>query len=118
MLDTSRADEIELIAEDFSRRDHQLIFLAIMECVSRRMQADAVTVSEVLEKRGQAEQTGGLIYCASIVRDTPSAANIRAYADAVKKRSDAERAKRIAQSLIEEVDREPEAIDVGIRELM
>lgn len=89
MLDNSTWDAIadKLVAEDFYRRDHQLIFAAIAELAARGEPSDAVTLSEWLERKALAEQTGGLIYLAALVRDTPSAANIRAYADIVRERS-------------------------------
>ena len=89
MLDNRTWDAIadRLLADDFYRRDHQLIFEAIAELAARSEPFDAVTLSEWLERNGLAEQTGGLIYLAGLVRDTPSAANIRAYADIVRERS-------------------------------
>src|SRR5688572_30928326 len=76
-----------LVADDFYRRDHQLIFEAIAELAGRSEPSDAVTLSEWLERKGIADETGGLVYLAGLVRDTPSAANVRAYADAVRERS-------------------------------
>jgi len=89
MLDNRAWDTIadRLTADDFYRRDHQLIFEAIAERSGRGEPCDAVTLSEWLERKGLADQTGGLVYLAGLVRDTPSAANIRAYADAVRERS-------------------------------
>ena len=89
MLDNRAWDTIadRLVAEDFYRRDHQLIFEAIAELAGRSEPSDAVTLSEWLERKGSSEDTGGLVYLAGLVRDTPSAANVRAYADAVRERS-------------------------------
>ena len=89
MLDNRGWDAIadRLVADDFYRRDHQLIFEAITELAARSEPFDAVTLSEALERKALTEQTGGLIYLAGLVRDTPSAANIRTYADIVRKRS-------------------------------
>jgi len=89
MLDNRAYDAIadRITAEDFYRRDHQLIFEAITELAARGEPFDAVTLSERLERKGLADETGGLVYLAGLVRDTPSAANIRAYADAVRERS-------------------------------
>jgi replicative DNA helicase len=89
MLDNRAWDTIadRLSAEDFYRRDHQLLFEAIADLAGRGEPFDAVTLSERLERKGLADQTGGLVYLAGLVRDTPSAANIRAYADAVRERS-------------------------------
>jgi replicative DNA helicase len=89
MLDNSTWDTVadRLTAEDFYRRDHQLVFAAIAELAGRSEPCDAVTLAEFLERRNQASETGGLVYLATLARDTPSAANIRAYADIVRERA-------------------------------
>ena len=89
MLDNSTWDAIadRIRAEDFYRRDHQLIFAAIAELSGKAEPADAVTVAEALDRAGLSQETGGLIYLAGLVRDTPTAANIRAYAEIVRERS-------------------------------
>ena len=89
MLDNRTFDAIadRLVANDFYRRDHQLIFATIAELAGKSEPLDAVTLSESLERKGLSEETGGLVYLAGLVRDTPSAANVRAYADAVRERS-------------------------------
>jgi len=89
MLDNRTWDAIadRLVASDFYRRDHQLIFEGIAELGAKGEPSDAVTLSEWLERKGLAEQTGGLAYLAGLVRDTPSAANVRAYAEIVRERS-------------------------------
>ena len=46
-----------------------------------------VTVVGELERRSELEQAGGLAYLGSLARDTPTAANVRAYADIVRERS-------------------------------
>jgi replicative DNA helicase len=89
MLDNSTWDAVadRLIADDFYRRDHQLIFAAIADLAGRNEPCDAVTLAEFLERRSQGAETGGLVYLATLARDTPSAANIRAYADIVRERA-------------------------------
>jgi replicative DNA helicase len=89
MLDNRAWDTIadRLIATDFYRRDHQLIFEAIADLAAKGEPSDAVTLADWLERKGFSQETGGLVYLAGLVRDTPSAANIRAYADAVRERS-------------------------------
>jgi replicative DNA helicase len=73
--------------DDFYRPDHQLIFEAIGALAGEAKPVDAVTVSQQLERTGQLDGAGGLAYLSSIARDTPSAANVRAYADIVRERS-------------------------------
>ncbi len=89
MLDNSTWDAVadRITAEDFYRRDHQLIFAVIAELASRSEPLDAVTVAEQLERIDQLESGGGLDYLATLSRETPSAANIRAYADIVRERA-------------------------------
>ncbi len=89
LLDNSTWDAIadRLSAEDFYRRDHRLIFAAIAELSERSEPSDAVTLAEYLAAKGLAEETGGLAYLAGLARDTPTAANVRAYADIVRERS-------------------------------
>jgi len=86
MLDASAWDGVaDLIAEpDFYRRDHQLIFEAIASLVHDSKPCDAVTVSEILSNQGVVDEVGGLAYLARLTRDTPSAANVRAYANIVR----------------------------------
>ncbi|WP_370203655.1 replicative DNA helicase, partial [Alloalcanivorax venustensis] len=48
---------------------------------------DLVTVSQALTHRGELDDVGGLTYLSDLARNTPSAANINAYADIVRERS-------------------------------
>jgi replicative DNA helicase len=73
--------------EDFYRPDHQLIFGAIAAVAGEGKPCDAVTVAGYLERNGQIEKAGGLAYLSAIARDTPTAANVRAYAQIVRERS-------------------------------
>ena len=89
MLDSNAWDAVADIisASDFYRRDHKLIFEAIVEVAEIRGSCDAVTISENLERKGRLEEIGGLAYLGTIARDTPSAANVRAYAEIIRERS-------------------------------
>jgi replicative DNA helicase len=86
MLDQRAWDQIAdlVAADDLYRADHRLIFSAVAALVERNQPPDAVTVSEHLQRLGQLEAAGGLPYLARLVEDTPSAANIRAYARIVR----------------------------------
>jgi replicative DNA helicase len=77
----------KLVEEDFYRHDHRLLFLAIRELESRNEPFDAVTLSQCLEKNGELDQAGGLPYLGRLAKDTPSAANILAYANIVREKS-------------------------------
>jgi replicative DNA helicase len=89
MLDNHSWDKIagRVSESDFYRSDHRLIFLAIKKLAERDSPRDAVTLSEFLEGRDELADAGGLGYLGALVKDTPSAANIAAYADIVRERA-------------------------------
>jgi len=76
-----------LRADDFYRYDHRLIFQAIARLIDATRPADVVTVFDVLNNAGHADEAGGLSYLNSLATETPSAANVRRYAEIVRDRS-------------------------------
>ncbi len=89
MLDNRRFDEVSEIvtASDFYRQDHRLIYAAVERLASESEPLDVVTLAEHLERAGDIEDAGGLSYLAELAEKTPSAANIKAYAQIVADRS-------------------------------
>ncbi len=89
MLDNTRFDQIadKISAVDFYRKEHRLIFTAISALCSENNPADVVTVSEWLEKNAELDSAGGLSYLGSLANNTPSAANLPAYANIVHERA-------------------------------
>lgn len=76
-----------LTAEDFYRRDHQLIFQGIEALAEAGKPFDAVTLGDWFEEQGAAELVGNGAYLVDLVGCTPSAANVESYAEIVKDRS-------------------------------
>ena len=89
MLENSAWDQIadRVTDVDFYRREHQLIFRAIHELAEQSKPFDVITLSEELERVAALDDVGGLAYLGTLAKDTPSAANIRAYADIVREYS-------------------------------
>jgi replicative DNA helicase len=89
LLDNAAWDRIAdmIRAEDFYRHDHRLIYQTISRLADQSRPADAVTVFEQLQSSGKAEDAGGLAYLSTLAQNTPSAANIRRYAEIVRDRS-------------------------------
>ncbi len=89
MLENSAWDQVAdmVVEEDFYRRDHRLIFRAIVDLSSRNTPFDVITLSERLEAIGELENAGGLAYLGMLAKNTPTAANIKAYAAIVRERS-------------------------------
>ena len=76
-----------LTDNDFYRRDHRLIWRAIRELSEKNRPFDAVTLGEWFEANGLSEQIGGTGYLVELASSTPSAANIRAYAEIVREKA-------------------------------
>ena len=89
LLDTQAWDQVgdSVVAEDFYRPDHRMIFEAIGQLVAQSKAIDVVTVSEQLDRQGKLQDAGGLAYLGTLARDTPTAANARAYAQIVRERA-------------------------------
>ena len=89
MLDNHAWDKVAdvLTEDDFYRQDHRLIYRHICKLVEHSKPADVVTVAESLEMSAELQNVGGLAYVGVIVQNTPSAANIRRYAEIVRERS-------------------------------
>lgn len=77
----------QLAPEDFYRGSHRQIFTQMIKLVEADEPIDVITLSEALNANDQLEQAGGLPYLAGLANNTPSAANIRAYANVVRERS-------------------------------
>jgi len=89
MLDNGAWDQVadRVTTLDFYRREHQLIYTAIANLAEHSKPFDVVTVTEELERLEQLEEAGGLVYLGTLANETPSAANIRTYADIVREHS-------------------------------
>lgn len=94
-----------LTAEDFYRRDHALIWQAVSELADARKPFDAVTLGEWFEAHGQSEIVAHGGYLIELASSTPSAANIRAYAEIVADKAGMRRL----------IDAGTEAVNVGFQ---
>lgn len=89
MLDNKRLDAVlEVVQEaDFFRDDHRIIFRMMLALQESSQPLDVITLSEELHKHNELERVGGLAYLVDIANNTPSAANIVAYAKIIRERS-------------------------------
>ena len=89
LLDNQAWDKVADVIneEDFYRLDHRLIYRHICKLVENNKPADVVTVAESLETSADLKNVGGLTYVGTMAQNTPSAANIRRYAEIVRERS-------------------------------
>jgi replicative DNA helicase len=89
LLDNRAFDQvIDRIKEhDFYRHDHKLIFRNMLRLVEQNKPIDVLTISEALREVNELDQVGGDVYLFELANNTPSAANVSAYADIVRERS-------------------------------
>ncbi|NBQ68151.1 MAG: replicative DNA helicase [Nitrosomonadaceae bacterium] len=89
MLDNNAWEKVaDIITDgDFYRHDHRLIYHHICKLIEHNKPADVITVAESLETSAELQTVGGLAYIGTIVQNTPSAANIKRYAEIVRERS-------------------------------
>lgn len=89
LLDNQAWDRIgDMVGDhDFYRDEHRRIYRHIRKLLEFGKPADVVTVAEALDAAGESEHTGGLAYLGQLAANTPSAANIRRYAEIVRERS-------------------------------
>ena len=89
LIDNEAFDRIADVVreDDFYRYDHRLIWQQLHRIIERAQPADVVTVFESLQRVGKADEVGGLVYLNSLAQSTPSAANIRRYAEIVRDRA-------------------------------
>lgn len=89
MLENTAIDRVaDIINEqDFYRADHKAIWRQVTALINDNKPADVITVAEALDSHNQLEDIGGLAYLAGLAQNTPSAANIRHYAEIVRERA-------------------------------
>ena len=89
MLDNQRWDDIAdlLTSHDFYSRPHAVIWNVMVELSEQGLPMDLITLSEKMETEGTLDSCGGFAYLAELSKNTPSAANIRAYAEIVRERA-------------------------------
>jgi replicative DNA helicase len=89
LIDNEALDKVADVVSvsDFYRQDHQIIYQHIYQLIERSQPADIVTVGESLESNAELNTVGGLEYLGLLAENTPTAANIRGYAQIVRERS-------------------------------
>jgi replicative DNA helicase len=119
LLDPNRLDDVLEIctAEDFYNIDNRAIFAAICDMGATGKTVDVITLSEKLNDSGELERVGGLGYLVEIANNTPSAANVKAYASILADRAMERRITEAGQRIAELGDDESIQVDDKIETL-
>jgi len=104
LLDNQAFDRVAdlVTGEDFYRDDHRRIWRHIARLIEAAKPADVVTVSESVEASEDKDKTGGPAYLGALAQNTPSALNIRRYAELVRERAVQRRLAQVATGIAEE----------------
>lgn len=89
MLDNQVWDKIssKLCETDFYRTEHRILFRAITELAKKDQPFDVVTLLDTLKSTDDLDDAGGETYLFELANNTPSVANVSAYADIVREKS-------------------------------
>lgn len=120
MLDNQVWDKIniKLCEADFYRTEHRILFRAISALAKRDQPFDVVTLLDELKTNNDLDDAGGEAYLFELANNTPSVANVTAYADIVREKSVQRQligvATEIADSAYNPAGREvPELLDLA-----
>lgn len=104
LLDNQAFDKVAdlITSADFYKDDHRRIWRHISKLIEANRAADVLTVSESIEDSDDKGKTGGPAYLGQMAQGTPSALNIRRYAELVRDRSIQRRLAHVATEIAED----------------
>lgn len=101
MLDNQRWDSIveKVSTADFYRPEHRAIFTAMVGQIEAQQPIDVITLTEELERAGELEDAGGVLYLTELVENASGIGHLDAYADIVRERALLRRLIDVAQTI-------------------
>lgn len=90
----------QLLPDDFYADKHRLIYDAMLSLYQRRDPLDIVSLSNMLDERGQLESIGGRSFLVSLSNAVPTAANVVQYASIIQKKSTLRRLLTTASTIV------------------
>lgn len=89
MLDNQVWDKVSIrvCEKDFYRSEHRTLYRAILTLSQKNQPFDVVTLLDTLKSTNELDEAGGEAYLFELANNTPSVANVSAYADIVREKS-------------------------------
>ena len=89
MLENQVWDKIntKVCEDDFYRTEHRILYRAIEALATKNQPFDVVTLLDNLKSNHALDEAGGEAYLFELANNTPSVANVSAYADIVREKS-------------------------------
>lgn len=105
LLDNAMFDEIATIVtvDDFYLMQHKAFFEAVSHLLQMNVPVDILTLEQYLKDKKLMQELGGFAYLGQIVKNTPSAANIVAYAEIVARYSKQRKFLKLGQFIVGEM---------------
>ena len=105
LLDNAMFDEIATIvtADDFYLMQHKAFFEAVSHLLQMNVPVDILTLEQYLKDKKLMQELGGFAYLGQIVKNTPSSANIVAYAEIVARYSKQRKFLKLGQFIVGEM---------------
>jgi replicative DNA helicase len=106
MYDKTAWDKIAdiIYTDDFYSQEHKIIYEAMIWLIHRDSPVDWLTLSNYLKENASLNKVGGDAYLVEMVRNLPTTANVRAYAEIVKKAAHDRKLLEAAQRIVQLVD--------------
>jgi len=76
-----------LVPSDFYLNKHELIYESILELFEKRSAIDILTLTQILDNKGQLDKIGGSSYLAELANEVPTATHVFQYALIVKQKA-------------------------------
>lgn len=101
-LEPDCLDEITFLeSRDFSVKNNELIFGVMRYLRDIDIPIDLITVSQHFQKRGRTKDMGGLDYLSKLSLSSPTAANVKYYAQEVRSKAHRRRAMEVSKDIVE-----------------
>lgn len=112
MLDANVWDRVcdRIQADDFYYPAHRTIFKSMQRLLERDKPLDVITLVDYLREHNQLEEVNSDTYLYELARNTPSVANVVAYADIIRERSVLRQLIEVAQAIAQRAY-SPEGMD-------
>ena len=118
LLDNDVMDQVAdvLVADDFYKGAHRVIFHAMRTVMERGDPADPVLLNQYLEKNAELDSLGGGGYIAQLLETVPTTANAKSYAKLVRDKAVLRDLARQATSISEAVFEGEKSVDEILEE--
>lgn len=121
LLDNTLFDDVigKINSADFYFGVHQALFKGITDLIEVGKPADILTLDEYLKQKNLLKEIGGFAYLAEVSKNTPSAANVGAYADVVLLHSKHRQFLKLGQFIVDQTQtaKTPEKLESVIDEV-